>query len=64
MFDEEQGQMVEFAREQIAQLTQMVETLDRELNRLESQLRKRSAEPTKRTMGNDKQNRRLSKAHP
>lgn len=41
--EDEQGQMVELACEQIPQLEQMVETLDRKLKELEGHLRKRVA---------------------
>ena len=41
--EDEQGQMVELACEQIPQLKQMVETLDRKLKELEGHLRKKGS---------------------
>lgn len=62
--EDEQGQMVELACEQIPQLKQMVETLDRKLKELEGHLRKKGGSSSKRAAGSNKSNRPSSQKRP
>jgi hypothetical protein len=57
----EQGQMVELACEQIPQLKQIVETLDRKLKELEGQVRKNGSSLRRPATGSNKRNRRSAK---
>jgi hypothetical protein len=50
-FEDEQGPMVELAREQTPQLQQLVETLKQNLDDLEGQLRKKDAERVRPRLG-------------
>jgi hypothetical protein len=62
--EDEQGQMVEIACEQIPQLKQMVETLDRKLKELEGRLRKKGSSSTTPAARSNKRNRPPSKKGP
>jgi hypothetical protein len=59
--EDEQGQMVELACEQISHLKQMVETLDRKLKELEGHLPKKGSSSSTPAAKSNKRNRRPAK---